>query len=109
VTVPLRCKDLLDIRGPPSPHPRGASGCHLLPPHRTAPHRTTAQLSRVHTRRHVFPAGKYSVPVLWDKKEKTIVNNEVGCAATGGVGVRAPGHRDAACVCIWEPVLSSAA
>ena len=21
-------------------------------------------------------AGKYSVPVLWDKKEKTIVNNE---------------------------------
>ena len=29
----------------------------------------------------VGPAGKYSVPVLWDTKEKTIVNNEVGLMA----------------------------
>jgi hypothetical protein len=25
---------------------------------------------------HIYPAGKYSVPVLWDKKEGVIVNNE---------------------------------
>lgn len=41
-------------------------------------------------------AGKYSVPVLWDTKEKTIVNNEssgrAAVAVMGSCGVRGGGE-----------------
>ena len=37
-----------------------------------------ARMQSSNVRKHTnILTGKYSVPVLWDKKEKTIVNNEV--------------------------------
>ncbi len=66
--TPCRCRTLLVwLQDLAIPHVQQQLSC-LVP---TYP--------RANGLRVPFPcAGKYSVPVLWDKKEKTIVNNEVG-------------------------------